>query len=189
MPYVMLGIRCLLGCVFLMSFLTKISGRASFARFVDSVRDMRLLPHPLSRPAALAVVVAEGTVCLLLAAPAAPATVAGFCLAAGLLAAFTTGIALALRRGVRTSCRCFGASDTLLGGLHIGRNAALIACSALGAVTVRTDGTTQAAGSVLAVCTGLLLGGLVIKLDDLSELFRPVHSHPSGKPSGAARGL
>ncbi|WFB10374.1 hypothetical protein LRS74_27550 [Streptomyces sp. LX-29] len=179
-----IGIRCLIGTVFLVSSFSKVAGRGAFAAFTTSIRDMGLLPRALVRPAAWAVVIAEFAVWALLAVPAPVPAAVGFVIALGLLVAFAIGITAVVRRGVRAPCRCFGVSATPLGPRHVVRNILLAVASALGAVAVFSTGALQVAGVAVAVPCGLLLGGLTVALDDLFVLFQPVRTAPA-----AARGL
>jgi hypothetical protein len=172
--YLETGIRCLLGTVFLISCCGKLVGRGAFGAFVASVRGMRVLPPVLARPVALAVVAAEAAVCLLVAVPARSAALAGFAVAAGLLAVFTAGIVLARRRGVRAPCRCFGPSRVPLGSRQVVRNAVLAAVAVTGLVAAAERGSGRPAAMVAAALGGALLGGLVALLDDIQELFQPV---------------
>ncbi|GHC74302.1 MauE/DoxX family redox-associated membrane protein [Streptomyces cinnamoneus] len=179
-----LGIRCLIGVVFLASAVSKVTGRGAFDRFVSSVEDMRVVPTRSGRSVARWVVVAEFTVCLSLATPVRAAGVAGFVIAGGLLAAFAAGIVLSLRQGVRTPCRCFGVSARPLGPGHAVRNLVLVAVAIAGAVTTAgASGVAAPGASAVAVLGGLLVGGLVTALDDVLDLFRPVDRAP-----GLARG-
>ncbi|MEU5427842.1 MauE/DoxX family redox-associated membrane protein [Streptomyces olivoreticuli] len=178
-----LGLRALIGVVFLASFVGKVSGRGAFDRFVSSVRDMRVLPARSARSVARSVVTAEAAVCVTLATPVRAVAVGGFMLSGVLLTVFAAGILLSLRQGVRTPCRCFGASVSPLGPGHVARNLTLTAVAVVGAVAVPAAGATAPGGAALSVLTGLLLGGLVTALDDILDLFRPVDRAP-----GLARG-
>ncbi|MEU6370055.1 MauE/DoxX family redox-associated membrane protein [Streptomyces sp. NPDC046931] len=182
------AIRCLIGVVFLVSAASK-AGRSSFAAFVTSVVDMRILPRGAAAPAAVCTVAAEGAVAGLLAAPARHAVTAGLLLAAGLLAVFTAAIALAVRRGTTVPCRCFGASVTPLGSPHIVRNTLLAGAAAFGAVcsAVAARPAPSPAGVVVPAVLGLTAGALVTRLDDLSALFRPVPSGSGSAPRPSSR--
>ncbi|WP_424891604.1 MauE/DoxX family redox-associated membrane protein [Streptomyces sp. XH2] len=177
-----IGIQCLIGVVFLASSAGKVTGRRAFDRFVSSVAGMQVVPFRSARSVARTVVAAEGAVCVSLAVPVPAATVVGLAIAAALLAVFTAGIALSVRRGVRTPCRCFGASQAPLGPRHIARNLTLTAAAVTGAAAVTAGGTATPGGVAVAVLAGLLLGGLVAALDDILDLFRPVEArtHPYG---------
>ncbi|WP_433373232.1 MauE/DoxX family redox-associated membrane protein [Streptosporangium sp. CA-115845] len=175
MNYLEIGIRCLIGVVFVSSFIGKAANRDATNAFVESVRDMRLLPQTLARPVALGVMAAELAACVLLVVPTPTAAVAGFTIAAGLLIIFTISIALTLRRGAHIPCRCFGVSTTTpLGIQHIMRNIALTAFALMGAAVTPATGPVEAGGVAIAVFGGLILGGLFTVIDDLVELFKPI---------------
>lgn len=184
MQYFDIGVRYLLGTVFLTSFLGKAAGRVAYDGFVSSLRATRLLPG-LTGVMAPALVTAELTICALLVVPAAPAvTVAGLTAAASLLAVLTVGVTLVVRRGVTAPCHCFGASATVLGRRHIARNGTLAALAVAGAVAA-TDLRAHPGGAVLAALGGVVLGALVVRLDDVLELFRSTpHAPPSTVRSG-----
>ncbi|WP_327350917.1 MauE/DoxX family redox-associated membrane protein [Streptomyces sp. NBC_01304] len=178
--------RFLIGIVFLISVLSKVAGRQAFSSFASSIGAMRLLPGGLrTAPVAALVVAAEGMVVALLLTPFPYATAAGLALAAGLLSVFGVAITLTVRRGVRTACRCFGASTTPLGIRHVVRNAALAGIAAPAAVAaVSAPRPVTAAQTVLPAVLGLLGGGLITAFDDLVSLFSPV---PAGRPAAPAR--
>ncbi|MCC3769324.1 MauE/DoxX family redox-associated membrane protein [Streptomyces sp. UNOC14_S4] len=178
MGYLALGIRCLIGAVFLASSVGKVTGHGAFDRFVSSVEGMRVLPARSARPVARCVVAAEFTVWAALAVPVTAVAVLGFVVAGGLLAVFATGILLSLRQGVRAACRCFGVTASPLGVRHVVRNLVLTALAITGAVAVPTAGGTTAGGAAVAVIGGLLAGGLVAALDDILDLFRPTGPLP-----------
>ncbi|MFJ2770928.1 MauE/DoxX family redox-associated membrane protein [Streptomyces sp. NPDC087300] len=174
MPYVTLALRCLVGVVFLVSASSKVAGRGRFAAFRASVDAMGVLP---ARRVPLAARLVVGTECavplLLVSAPSL-----GFALACGLLVAFTAGIAGTLRRGAAVPCRCFGASARPLGRAHVVRNALLTCCTLTGEAGVllsESAGAGGAAGSA-ALFAGACCAGLVVLLDDLIDLFRPVRA-------------
>ncbi|MFD9858077.1 MauE/DoxX family redox-associated membrane protein [Streptomyces alboflavus] len=151
---------------------------AAFAAFLASVRSLRVVPSALVRPVALTVIAGEAAVCVLLAAPARGATTAGLLVAAALLTAFTVGIAAALRRGVTAPCRCFGASSTPLGTLHLVRNAVLCALALAGALAAPTAADAPPGSALVAGVAGLVAGALVTQLDHLLALFRPLPAPP-----------
>ncbi|MEU8197286.1 MauE/DoxX family redox-associated membrane protein [Microbispora amethystogenes] len=134
--------RLLTGIVFLASAVSKLRGRAAYEEFTAATR--ALAPRLPARPAAALVAAAEAAVAPLLAWR--PTALAGFCVALGLLAAFTVAMAAALRRRRRVLCRCFGASTVPVGPGHLVRNAVLAAAAATGAAQ--------------AVMTGALTGAL-----------------------------
>ena len=172
MEYVEVGVRCALGLVFLVSAVSKVRSRDSWLAFTESVRALGVRRDGLVPTAATLVVLTEFAVVALLAVPVRGAAVGGFGLAAVLLLVFTAAIAMTLRRGVRTSCRCFGASDAPLGGWQVARNAVLVVVAIAGGAAALRTGPAEAANVAVAVCAGLLAGGLVAVLDDVVALFR-----------------
>nr|BFD89698.1 hypothetical protein KitaXyl93_10580 [Kitasatospora sp. Xyl93] len=166
-------VRALLGAVFLASSIGKLVGRNRLTSFAQSVEGLGLLPAWLVRPVALAVPVVELADAALLAMPVRVLWSAGLLVATGLLLVFAIGIVPALRHGARVPCRCFGGSTAPLGARQLARNL-LLSAAALAAAAVSGPGasTTGTVGTALAVAAGLLLGVLVVALDDLIELFR-----------------
>jgi hypothetical protein len=168
--------RCLLGLVFLASAVGKARGRREFRAFGAALGGMRLLPAPLVRPAAAAVVLLEALVPLLLALPGRWPVAAGFALAGLLLLAFTAAVWTVLRRRVAAVCRCFGGSSAApLGRRHIARNSALAAVAvagAAGSLTAAGSAAPPAAAAVLAVPLAVVGALAAARLDDLVSLFR-----------------
>ncbi|WP_169986193.1 MauE/DoxX family redox-associated membrane protein [Microbispora sp. H10836] len=140
--------RLLTGIVFLMSAVSKLRGRTAYEEFTAATRALTRLPARRVRPVAALVVAAEAAVAPLLAW--GPTVLAGFCVALGLLAAFTVAIVAALRRGRRVPCRCFGASAVPVGPGHLARNAVLVVAAAAGAVLAATEAVVAGSGAVLA---------------------------------------
>jgi len=169
--YLVFGMRFLIGAVFLASTFGKLARRGGIGRFTDSVRGMRILPERLARPVALAVIAGEASVCVLLTVPSRRTALPGLALATALLAVFTVAIALAVRRGVRAPCQCFGASTTPLGARHLVRNVLLVAAAVTGAAGSAAEGPVHPAGALVAAASGLLAGGVVAALDELHDLF------------------
>ncbi|MFI0790869.1 MauE/DoxX family redox-associated membrane protein [Streptomyces lydicus] len=172
--YLTTGLRCLIGTIVLLALYGKTTRHGGFGAFVSSLRGLRLLPARYARPAAVAVVAGEGTVVTVLALPWQAATAWGFCLAAALLAAFTAGVGLALHRGARAPCHCFGGTAKPLGGHHLVRNVLLTGLALLGVViSAAPPPPAHPAGTAVAAATGVVLGGLTAVLDELIALFRP----------------
>ncbi|MFH8681148.1 MauE/DoxX family redox-associated membrane protein [Streptomyces lydicus] len=172
--YLATGLRCLIGTVVLLALCGKTTRNGGFGAFVSSLHGLRLLPARYARPAAVAVAAGEGTAVIVLALPWQAAAPWGFCLAAALLAVLTAGVGLALRRGARAPCRCFGGTAKPLGGHHLLRNVLLTGLALLGAViSAAPPPPAHPAGTALAAATGVVLGGLIAVLDELTALFRP----------------
>ncbi|MEU7487005.1 MauE/DoxX family redox-associated membrane protein [Streptomyces sp. NPDC042319] len=179
MHYLAIGLRCLVGVVFLISSLSKL-GPSSHREFRASLRAMRLLPDRLTAPAAVCVVSGELGLVICLAAPSRLLVVAGFAVAGLLLLVFSGAIAVLLRRGNNRPCRCFGSSATALAPHHVLRNVLLAAAAATGAfASTAARGPLEWAGVLVAVCAGVALGGLVTVLDEIASLFRPGGAVPA----------
>lgn len=173
MSYLLLACRVMLAAVFVVALVGKVRNRAAYAEFRQSVVEWRVLPRRWSVAAAAGTVAGEAGVLLLLALPWTAAI--GFALGALLLAAFTTGIVLALRLGRTATCRCFGASTTTLNAAHVVRNAILIVLCLAGAVGATVaDGAEQLSwpGAILALSAAGIGALFVVRFDDLAALAR-----------------
>jgi len=95
--------------------------------FRETLREYRVLPDVFVRAAAGIIVASEGLTSLALCIPAAAS--AGAAMAAALLGAYSSGIAVNLIRGRRSiDCGCLGpASDQSISPALLGRNALLVA--------------------------------------------------------------
>ncbi|MGW0536252.1 MauE/DoxX family redox-associated membrane protein [Streptomyces sp. NPDC003032] len=169
--YLSIWIRSVIGLLFLVSAVSKVSGRRAFDEFAAAVELLAPVPGG-RRLLAPAVVVLEFGVCGLLALPVPGTFRYGAWLSTGLLLAFALGIALAVRRGTDTACRCFGRSTAPVSGRHALRNVALAVPTGSAALLGPASGGTPA-GVVLTIVIGLTCGVLVIALDDIVDLFRP----------------
>lgn len=175
MQYLAFGVDCLVALVFVLSALSKVR-TAQWRDFVESTRRLvgtflpsRSAPPAVARLVAPVVVAAEASVVLLLV-PARPVALA---LAAVLVTAFGAAIGLALKRGVATACRCFGGTAEL-GPWHLVRNALLLVAIATGLlIAPGGPGTADVGGLAVAAVAGLVLGALLVRLDDLAGLFGP----------------
>ncbi|MEV5709240.1 MauE/DoxX family redox-associated membrane protein [Actinoallomurus sp. NPDC052274] len=175
MQYVAIGVRCLIGVVFLASSVSKVIGRDAFGAFVASLQGMKILPSIFVRLAAYLVIGAEFSTCVTLAIPGQLFAMIGFAAAAILFTLFIAGISLSLRRGIHAPCRCFGASVIPLGSRHIVRNVGLVAVVVVGVLTALSGGSVDVSGAVVAMFAGLLLGGMAIIIDDVLGLFLPIN--------------
>ncbi|HET8684389.1 MAG TPA: MauE/DoxX family redox-associated membrane protein [Micromonosporaceae bacterium] len=172
MEYLVVGLRCLLGLVFLVSAVGKVRSQASFTGFVDSVRRFDILTLRQVKPVAIAVVATEATVAILLAMRYT--VTLGFLLAGGLLGVLTGAIAVVVHRGTPQSCRCFGVASAPLGRRHLVRNTLLVLASVFGvagSVGVVAPGSAHPGGVALAVACGVALALLVMRFDDIVDLF------------------
>ncbi|MFI7031106.1 MauE/DoxX family redox-associated membrane protein [Microbispora rosea] len=172
MAYLFAFCRLLTGIVFLMSAVSKLRGRAAYEEFTAATSALVRLP---SRPVAALVAAAEIAVAPLLAWR--PTVLAGFCVALGLLVAFTAAIVVALRRGRRVPCRCFGASAVPVGAGHLARNAVLIVAAAAGAVQAGAGAVHAGTGAVFAglgpaglAAVALAAGAVAVLLSAIGEI-------------------
>ncbi|WP_185949504.1 MauE/DoxX family redox-associated membrane protein [Microbispora sp. KK1-11] len=176
MAYLFAFCRLLTGIVFLTSAMSKLRGRAAYEEFTVATRALTRLP---ARPVAVLVVAAEVAVAPLLAWP--PTMLAGFCVALGLLVAFTVAIVVALGRGRRVPCRCFGASAVPVGPGHLARNAVLIVAAAAGAIQAGTGVVPVGLGAAgLAGVAGVALaaGAAAVLLSAIGEIAGLFTSSP-----------
>ncbi|GAA3587942.1 hypothetical protein GCM10022419_082770 [Nonomuraea rosea] len=108
-------------------------GKARDVRaFAAAIGGYRLLPGRLTVPAAYLVIAAEVAAAGLLAAP--PARRWGAVLAGLLFAAFLTGMASVLSRGLRVACGCFGGDADAVSPRTLLRTGLLLVLAVLAAV-------------------------------------------------------
>jgi hypothetical protein len=173
---VLLGCRCAIALVFVASILGKVRGQESYAGFVRAAGRLasgRVTARVPAGALAGGVIAAEAAVVVLTVLPATARVGLGL---AGLLAtAFAVAILAAVRRGDRAPCNCFGSSARPVGRVHLVRNAVLIVVAGLGLAAGAVDaGPVGPAGGAAAVIVGAVLAALVVRADDLAELFGPV---------------
>lgn len=190
MTYIALSCGILIFGVFLTALAGKLRRKAAFHDFVTSIREMGLFSRKVVWIVAIAVAVGESVTLVLLAVPATAPI--GLALAMLLLLGFTAGMGTSLRRGMRTPCRCFGASTTPLGPVHLVRNLVLAAVAATGlaamALDTDVDRPPHLGGAAIAATAALVAVILVVRLDDLVALFRfpptpTARATPVGQPS------
>lgn len=189
MQYLSFGVTFLVGVVFAVSTVSRL-GPGQWRDFVESTRRLlgAFLPSgaasgAVARLVAPAVTAAEAAVVVLLV----PARAVALTLAALLLTAFGVAIALALRRGVATACRCFGGSAEL-SPWHLARNALLLAATGTGLLAAPAAPGSADLGALLVAAAAALVAGMVlVRLDDVGELFGPGLSRhtPVGGRSGS----
>ncbi|GIE99578.1 MauE/DoxX family redox-associated membrane protein [Paractinoplanes rishiriensis] len=172
MRVVIASIILLIAGVLVVSLAGKLRGRAAFRGFAAAVVEMGLVRPRLGRPVAALAIGAEATVLVLLAWPAG--TVPGLAAAALLFAGFTAALAVAVRRGARAGCHCFGASSTPVARRHVLRGGFLGTVAAAAAVLAPAGPLTgisapQALTAAAAAAVGV---AALVWLDDLVWLFR-----------------
>ncbi|GHJ55702.1 hypothetical protein Nm8I071_50090 [Nonomuraea sp. TT08I-71] len=180
----------MLWCVFAASAWSKLRSRAAQRAFAESLRPLPLLPGRLVGPVAAVVTVAEAAIVLglgwsvvaALAGRAGARAGATFALLATglLLAVLTTGVVLAVRRRTGVRCACFGAAERPLGRRHVVRNGLLLAGAAVALVDVVVGPAHRPApaGAAVALLAGVLGAAVLMRLDDLVDLFLPIGTAP-----------
>lgn len=159
---------------FAYSAASKVAGRAAYADFRGWLRSAAGVPRSIIGPAAAATVALEAGAAGAVLVPAlAPA---GFAVACLLLAAFSAGMRSMIRRRVAVPCRCFGTGHRPPGPAHLVRNAILLAVAALGLVltAVGAGPPPLGADAVLACVAGATAALLLVNLDELVVLYRPL---------------
>jgi hypothetical protein len=169
MGYAVLAGRWLTGLVFFVAALSKVRGFDGFRRSVAA-----LAPPLATWSAGVAGLVAAAEL-LVVALIALPGTAAGGLAAAlALDAGFIVVTVSALRRGVQEPCRCFGAAQQALGPRDVVRDAVLgvVTAPALVGAAAGTPARSPA-GWLVAAVAGAVGALLVVRFDDLAELFFP----------------
>jgi hypothetical protein len=179
--------RVVLGAVFVASVAGKVRDRAAFAEFRGSLVRMRLAGPRSVGAVAAATVLAEAAVvvAMCLPGPSWP----GFAFALALLAVLTAGVLRTLRRGLSEPCRCFGPARRPLGRVHVVRNALLGAVALGGGAAgllgagspAQGTGPLVAVGVVTGVVAGLALAALLVRFEDVVDLFGPLPA--TGRPA------
>jgi hypothetical protein len=179
-------------CVYLTSAVAKLRSRAAYLTFRMGLAETKLIrPRLLPATAALLVSwealasVSTAAVIVLTAvgwAAAATAAAATLGLAIALTGVLAAGVAVILRRGTQARCACFGAvSERLLGRPQLARNSVLLAALASALVCSQASlGQATAGEAVVAALAGAVIGLLLIRLDDIVELFTPISSGSPG---------
>jgi hypothetical protein len=185
--YVAFACWFVIGLVFAVSAVSKVSGRVAFREFESALRALRLVPPRLVMPLAGTVVAVEFAVPVALVtgslqagsllpgahpgAPIAGATAAGLLLAVLLLLAFIGVTVRSVHRRAAVPCRCFGTGGAPLGYPHVARNALLIAIAVTGWWAPGAGTSYQAAGITLAIAGGAVAASLLIRFDDVVDVF------------------
>jgi hypothetical protein len=170
--------------VFGVSAASKVASVERQRVFAESLRALRLLPVSLVAPVAVVISCVESAVGLAAAfvgvvaggAWAVSMAVLGMLLAVGLLGVLTAGIVLALRRRITARCACFGASDRPLSWRQVLRNSVMQLVGLFGVVIAVADtpvAVVDPVGSGLAGVVGVVVAVVLIRLDEIVELFAP----------------
>jgi hypothetical protein len=159
----------LLAIVFAYSSVAKLRGGGSFHGFRAWVEDLPIaIAQRHAGALAAAVAGAEALIVILVVLPWT--VLAGFALAGATLTVFIAGTCLAIARGTKATCNCFGTRGAPLGRRHVERNIFLLAVAIVGAVASDAHGA-HPAGIVLSVATAAVVALLVVALDDVLSIF------------------
>ena len=148
--------------------------------FAAAIDGYRILPRALARPAALAIALAEVGCAALLAA--GWTRLAGLAVAGGLVGAFLAAMTLALARGQRIGCGCFGGSadlDTV--GLPSVLRAVLLEIIVVTSVLARPAAVPALGVRVLAAALMLLLVFLLAEATRLLPGWPATATPPAGE--------
>lgn len=173
--YVLALGRATIGLTFAFSAVGKLRNPRVFR---TAVSDFALVPRRWSARVADAVIATELAV-VVLAGLGGPALLPGFVLAVGLLAILSGALVLALLRGVRTPCNCFGPSTRRISPHDVVRNVLLLGCGlagvwALHAARARLGGLEAALTVVMAIWLVVLLANLHEVATTLLRPFDPI---------------
>jgi len=145
--------------------------------FAAAIGRYRILPRRVTRAAAVAVALAEVGCAVLLATPWT--RLAGVAVAGGLVAAFLAAMSLALARGQRIGCGCFGGTGDLdIVGLPSVLRAVLLEAIAVASALARPAAAPAFGVQVLAAGLMLVLVFLV------AEAVRLLPGRPAVAPAG-----
>ncbi len=171
--------------VFTISAAAKVRGRRAYRAFAAGLRESGLVPGRALPATAAALAGGEAAIGAGLAGAVAaelatgrgavPWAEAALALAAALTAVLAAGVAVVVRRGTQASCACFGARPGRpLGRAHLARNLVLLAALGTGLVTSPlAGGSGPPAAAALGVAAGSVAALVIIRWEDLADLFSP----------------
>jgi hypothetical protein len=175
--------------VFGASAIAKLRGRRAYRAFVAGLRESGLVPGAGLPAVAAALAGSEAVIAVGLAATAATAGVApghgvnayaesALAAAAALTAVLAAGVGMAIHRGIQARCACFGARPGRpLGRPHLVRNLILLAALGTGLAAVPlAGGPGRPAAAALSAAAGSLAALLIIRWEDLADLFAPTQA-------------
>ncbi|HET7012671.1 MAG TPA: MauE/DoxX family redox-associated membrane protein [Streptosporangiaceae bacterium] len=173
--------RVLLAVTLAVAGLGKLRSRAAFDAFAETFGDLGWRSGPGRRAAAAALPGAELGSAVLLAVP--PTLIWGYAAALTLLAAMTATAAMAVKRGRRVRCRCFGLAEESIGASTLTRNTVLVAAGLAGlAGALASAGRAGSpAAQVLGAGLGLIGAAVIVYWAELGYLLR-------GRPTAPGQG-
>jgi hypothetical protein len=166
LPYLLTFCRLVIGLVFVISFVGKVRDVGQFAATIGR---FELLPRRWTKTAALLFLGGEAAVVALLILGGRLLPLA-FGLATLLLFVFTLALLSALRRGIETSCNCFGTSDKPLTYYDVGRNAGFILLAATGLGMAGATGAVPTLAFIEHLFIFIIAAVFVLLWTNLSEI-------------------
>ncbi|MBO0876621.1 MAG: hypothetical protein J2P19_24865 [Pseudonocardia sp.] len=171
--------------VFGVSSVSKVISPKRRHAFAGALRALRLFPDSFVAPVAVGVSGLESAIAVGLAAALGgvvaeaswavwTATVA-LLVVMTLLGVLTAGIVLALRRRTTAPCACFGPSERPLSWRHVLRNGLMLLVGVAGAAIAvfARPVVADLASAGLAGAVGVIIAAVLIRLDEIVELFTP----------------
>jgi hypothetical protein len=186
MTELIIAVLAMAACVYGASSVSKLMSSRNYRAFRDGLAQTGLVRAHLLRGAAAVLAAGEATVTALLAAATVlamagtPGSVPLAAIALGCGIALTgvlaAGVARVIRSGTRAICVCFGArSGQEISGSHLVRNIALLLLLIAGLIGNEFRHVRPAPTAVIvAFAAGAVIGLLLVRFDDLVELFAPV---------------
>jgi methylamine utilization protein MauE len=186
MTELIIAVLTMAACVYGASSASKLTSSRNYRAFRDGLAQTGLVRAHLLRGVAAVLAAGEATVTVLLATAAVlaaagtPGSVPFAAIALGCGIALTgvlaAGVARVIRSGTRAICACFGArSGQEISGSHLVRNIALLLVLIAGLIgNVLRHGRPAPAAVIVVLAAGAVIGLLLVRFDDLVELFAPV---------------
>jgi hypothetical protein len=176
--------------VFGTSAAAKLRGRTAYRSYRAGLREAAVVPGRLL-PATAAVlagyealVAAASAVAAILTAASLPGAVVVSWLALAAAVVLTSvlaaGVGVVVGRGTQASCACFGAASARpLGAAQLVRNLSMLAVIAGGLISDGlAHGRHTPAAAAIGVAAGAVIALILIRLDDLVDLFMPPAATP-----------
>ncbi len=136
-PYALVFSRFALITVFAVSTIGKLRHLSFFQK---TILNFQILPNRVIKPASFLLVTGEVAIPILLLVGNSFWLI-GYWLAILMLSIFNIALFYALRRGIQTSCGCFGSSEKPISFFEIGRNAGFILCALFGILSLKFPNT------------------------------------------------
>lgn len=194
------GVCAMTACVFGVSAASKIRGRAAYRAYRAGLAANKLVPGNLLATAAAVLAACEALIAALLTGCTVSLAAldgrssmlldeSALAAATLLTVTLTVGVTVAIRRGSAAPCPCFGVTSIRpVGPAHLLRNlvllGVLVSGMALGPVLRRPP---TPAGLALALGTAVVAAMLVVRWEDLADVFTPMETMHRPQQNSRAR--